>query len=94
MGKPQLPAGELGKIDVKRLTSGRYRARASTRGDGGVFHRLASPRRTRRRSSREPRYNVRPWPSQPGFRRSRTVKHYRPGRRARAIEGLVSSSVS
>jgi hypothetical protein len=27
MGKPQLPAGELGKIDVKRLATGRYRAR-------------------------------------------------------------------
>jgi integrase len=42
MGKPQLPAGELGKIDVKRLASGRYRARASTRDDGGTFHRLAA----------------------------------------------------
>jgi hypothetical protein len=42
MGKPQLPAGELGKIDVKRLASGRFRARASTRDDGGTFHRLAA----------------------------------------------------
>jgi hypothetical protein len=42
MGKPQLPSGELGKIDVKRLASGRYRARASTRDDGGAFHRLAA----------------------------------------------------
>jgi hypothetical protein len=41
MGKPKLPSGELGKIDVKRLASGRYRARASTRDDGGAFHRLA-----------------------------------------------------
>ncbi|WP_146073500.1 hypothetical protein [Cryobacterium sp. N22] len=46
MGKPQLPAGELGKIDVKRLASGRYRAGASTRDDGGAFHRLAATEET------------------------------------------------
>ncbi|TFC86952.1 tyrosine-type recombinase/integrase [Cryobacterium sp. TMT3-29-2] len=42
MGKPQIPAGELGKIGVKRLPSGRYRARASTRDDSGALHRLGA----------------------------------------------------
>jgi integrase len=42
MGKPQIPAGELGRIDVKLLPSGRYRARASSRDDGGNLHRLGA----------------------------------------------------
>jgi hypothetical protein len=46
MGKPQRPAGELGKVDVERLGSGRYLARASTRDDGGAFHRLAATAET------------------------------------------------
>ncbi|HYI33884.1 MAG TPA: site-specific integrase [Glaciibacter sp.] len=41
MARRQLPAGELGTIDLKRLPSGRYRARASTRDDSGTLHRLA-----------------------------------------------------
>jgi hypothetical protein len=41
MGEPQIPAGELGTIDVKLLPGGRYRARASTRDDSGALHRLA-----------------------------------------------------
>jgi hypothetical protein len=41
LARRQLPAGELGTIDLKRLPSGRYRARASTRDDSGTLHRLA-----------------------------------------------------
>jgi len=41
MGKPQIPAGEMGTVDIRRLPSGRYRARASTRDDSGALHRLA-----------------------------------------------------
>jgi integrase len=40
MVRPQITAGELGKIDVKRLPSGRYRARASSRDDSGALNRL------------------------------------------------------
>lgn len=42
MARPQIPAGELGKIDVKLLPSGRYRARATSRDDSGALHRLAA----------------------------------------------------
>lgn len=42
MARAQLPAGEIGTIDLKRLPSGRYRARASTRDDSGTLHRLAA----------------------------------------------------
>lgn len=41
MSRPQIAAGDLGKIDVRRLKSGRYRARASSRDDSGALHRLA-----------------------------------------------------
>ena len=55
MGKPQIPAGELGKIDVKRLPSGRYRARASTRDDSGALHRLGATAETEERARTEVR---------------------------------------
>ncbi|GAA1817940.1 site-specific integrase [Agromyces neolithicus] len=42
MARPQIPAGELGTIDVKPLPSGRYRARANARDDSGALHRLAA----------------------------------------------------
>lgn len=42
MPRPRLPSGELGNVDVTRLASGRYQARASTRDDGGALHRLRS----------------------------------------------------
>ncbi|WP_166784876.1 integrase [Cryobacterium sp. TMT2-42-4] len=42
MARPQIPAGELGTIVVGILPSGRYRARASCRDDGGALHRLAA----------------------------------------------------
>jgi hypothetical protein len=57
-GEPQLPADELGKVDVKRLASGRYRARASTRDDGGVFHRLAATDETEELARTEIRRQV------------------------------------
>ncbi len=55
MGKPQIPAGELGTIDVKRLPSGRYRARASTRDDSGGLHRLGATAETEERARTEVR---------------------------------------
>lgn len=40
MGRPQLPAGELGKISLTRLENGRYQARGATRDDSGALQRL------------------------------------------------------
>jgi hypothetical protein len=42
MARPPIRAGELSKIVVAVLPSGRYRARASTRDDTGALHRLAA----------------------------------------------------
>ena len=42
MARPQLPGGELGSVVVGVLPSGRYRARASFRDDGGALHRRAT----------------------------------------------------
>jgi hypothetical protein len=55
MGKPQIPAGELGTIDVKLLPRGRHRARASTRDDSGALHRLAATADTEERAGAEVR---------------------------------------
>ena len=42
MVRPQITAGELGKVVIDRVASGRYRARASIRDDSGAPHRLAA----------------------------------------------------
>ena len=42
MARPHMPAGELGTVVVGILPSGRYRACASCRDDGGALHRLAA----------------------------------------------------
>lgn len=39
MGRPRIPAGEIGTIHITRLATG-YRARAQTRDDGGNLHQL------------------------------------------------------
>ena len=41
MARPQITADEVGTIDVCRLKSGRFRARASSRDDSGALHRIA-----------------------------------------------------
>ncbi|MFF2387212.1 tyrosine-type recombinase/integrase [Agromyces sp. NPDC058104] len=40
MPRPRIPAGELGKVTITPLASGRFRGRASTRDDSGRPHRL------------------------------------------------------
>ena len=47
MARPQIAAGEVGSIDVRQLSSGRYRARATNRDDSGALHRLAVTANTR-----------------------------------------------
>ncbi len=42
MARPQIRAGELGRMVVAVLPSGRYRARASIRDDSGTLRRLAA----------------------------------------------------
>lgn len=47
MVRPQITASDVGTIDVRQLASGRYRARASNRGDSEAPHRLAVTADTR-----------------------------------------------
>jgi integrase len=39
MGRPRLPPGTYGEIKARRLSSGKWEARAQWRGDGGKMHR-------------------------------------------------------
>ncbi|GAA4371262.1 hypothetical protein GCM10023152_11150 [Agromyces bauzanensis] len=54
MGRPRLPAGELGRIGVTRLENSRYQARGATRDDSGALLRLAGQRRDRGSGTRGP----------------------------------------
>lgn len=58
MARPQILAGELGTTHVQRLPSGRYRARASTRDDAGLMHRLAATATTEEGARAELRRQV------------------------------------